>query len=496
MMMAAVVRRLLPSPSASLRAAFSTSVAIRAPQQLVPAVRGMKDILPDEAELRQEILWHFGRIACLHGYRPIEPSLVEHTGVFARTLGDGSDVVRKEMYSFPPPRTDNAKDASGEAASLTLRPEGTAGVMRSLLTSGLIRQLPQKLYYSGPMFRHERPQKGRYRQFTQAGIEAIGCDNPLTDVEVISMAHQLLTTVLNGGKLRISLLLNSLGDADTMGAYSAALSDYFSRFKSDLSPDSLSRLERGASLRILDSKAPGDAPIIAGAPQIGKFLTPAAAARFNHVRDGLSWLDVDYSLCPTLVRGLDYYRHTIFEFVVSEKDATTSDNVTSSAVYNAASTSLSGSKQQTQLTGAGQLGTVLAGGRYDGLSAALGGPPGVAGIGWAAGVDRLTMLTHLKAPSPAPKVAVLPVHATASDSSSDGSTDLTASAVDAMIVKTSLAVAAAFRQKGLSAVVLHGGHSAKKQVAVSYTYARNVSLPRLNGFHFEICSLLASLLFM
>lgn len=432
----------------------------------------MRDVLPDECALRNIILGEFNRISRHHGYGVIEPPIIESTALFARSLGDGSDVVSKEMYTFAPPRT-LSTGTSDDGVSLTLRPEGTAGVMRALLTSGLIRSLPQKLAYSGPMFRHERPQKGRHRQFTQAGVEAVGCDHPLTDVEVIGMAHELLTSVLDGSRLRVKLLLNSLGDAQSMRDYSGALSTYFSAHRGELSPESAARLERGSPLRILDSKAACDAPLIAGAPAITDFLTKAALARFGEVKRGLRWGGIGYQVAPTLVRGLDYYRHTIFEFVAepmtqaapapNNGDAGASDPLSPTTAESGG--------------GPGQLGTVLAGGRYDGLCESLGGPAGIPGIGWAAGVERLTLLTHRTPPSAAPHVVVLPLTSSGSGAGKPGDaasaptrgSDGASASLDAAVQQTSNAVAAVFRRHGLSAVVQHAGsgRGPKKQMAVS-----------------------------
>lgn len=456
-------------------------------------VRGMRDVLPAEAALRALLLGHFTRVTALHGYAPIEPPLVEHAALFARSLGAGSDVVAKEMYTLAAPRAGGAapglEPGADEAAAppppaLTLRPEGTAGVLRALISSGLVRALPQRVAYAGPMFRHERPQRGRHRQFTQLGVEAVGCDHPLTDVEVLGMAHQLLAAVLGSavGAGRVRLLVNSLGDEATLAAYSAALRGYFSCYTHVLSPDSVARLARGAPLRILDSKAPADAAVVAAAPRIASFLTPAAAARFDAVQRGLAWAGVPFVVAPTLVRGLDYYRHTIFEFVVGGEGE----------AGGAAGTPPGGS--------AGQLGTVLAGGRYDGLSGALGGPAGVPAIGWAAGLERLALLTTLQPPSAAPQVVVCPLTSApstwaAAAAVNDGAQQVAppaaegapapppaagvvagalptraadAAHADASVQRISMAVAAAFRACGRSALVLHAGsdRGAKKQLTV------------------------------
>jgi len=278
-----------------------------------------------------------------------------------RTLGETSDVVTKEMYSFT--------DRSGE--SLTLRPEGTAGVCRALVSNGLTQSLPQKVFYAGPMFRYERPQKGRYRQFHQIGIELIGPSHPLADAEVIACGFAILEAL--GVAAGTALEINTLGDAESRSAYRAALVAYFTAHEAALSVESQARLARNP-LRILDSKEPADREIVAGAPVIGPYLTEAAAAFHEGVKEGLARFSVPFRENPRIVRGLDYYGHTAFEFVT---------------------------------THLGAQGTVMAGGRYDGLVAEMGGPPTPA-VGWAAGLERLAMLLA-DAPSGRPPVAVVPV---------------------------------------------------------------------------------------
>ncbi|RYG43102.1 hypothetical protein EON68_00910, partial [archaeon] len=248
-----------------------------------------------------------------------------------------------------------AAASSSDAAGLTLRPEGTAGVMRALMTSGLIQHLPQRLYYMGPMFRHERPQRGRFRQFHQFGVECVGTPHPYTDVESICLAHAFLTEVLAGAGLRVTLQINSLGDPASMAAYSRQLHDFCTAHAAHLSADSVHRLERGAALRILDSKSEADQAVLAAAPPIAHSWSEDAARRFDTVLQGLTALNIPFDINPRLVRGLDYYRHTIFEFVATQADAA-----------GAAS---------------GHVGTVLAGGRYDGLCAAFGGPKDVPAVG-------------------------------------------------------------------------------------------------------------------
>ena len=330
--------------------------------QLQP-VRGTHDILPEDARRHRFIVDTARAVAGRYGYDEMATPIFEFTEVFRRTLGDTSDIVTKEMYTFA--------DRSGD--SLTLRPEGTAGIARALVSDGLAQSLPLKVFYWGPMFRHERPQKGRLRQFHQIGVELLGVAGPLGDVEVVALGAHVLEAL---GVLEATTLeLNTLGDGESRRAYREALVAYLSDRREDLSKDSLDRLARNP-LRVLDSKDEGDRRVIAGAPALDDHLTEEAARFFAEVRAGLDGLGIRYVLNPRLVRGLDYYCHTAFEFT----------------------------------TGAlGAQGTVLAGGRYDGLVEAMGGPA-VPGVGWAAGIERLALLVKDGAPAPRP-VAVVPVGA-------------------------------------------------------------------------------------
>jgi histidyl-tRNA synthetase len=297
----------------------------------------------------------------LYGCGEIITPIFEFTEVFARTLGETSDVVSKEMYSFT--------DRGGE--SLTLRPEGTAGVARALISGGLSQSLPLKFFYRGPMFRYERPQKGRQRQFTQIGVEILGVEGPQADIEVIAIGAHILQSL--GLWQHITVEINSLGDQDSRNAYRTALVEYLSGFRDQLSADSRDRLERNP-LRVLDSKDEGDRKLVANAPLLIDYLNEPSRAFFQQVQDGLKALDIAVTVNPRLVRGLDYYSHTAFEFVTSAL---------------------------------GAQGTVMAGGRYDGLVGQMGGPA-TAGIGWAAGVERLAMLMGEIASAPRP-IAVIPM---------------------------------------------------------------------------------------
>ncbi len=324
-------------------------------------VRGTRDLFGEEQRRHQHVIDTARRVAALYGFDEWVTPIFEDTRVFARTLGETSDVVTKEMYTF----TDRGGD------SITLRPEATAGVCRALVSNGLTQSLPQKVFYAGPMFRYERPQKGRYRQFHQIDIELIGPGEPLADAEVIACGWDILGAL--GVAANTVLELNTLGDRESRAAWREALVAYFAAHKDRLSADSLARLERNP-MRILDSKDERDRLIVADAPTIGAFLTAEAEAFYAGLKRHLDRLRVPYRENPRIVRGLDYYGHTAFEFVT---------------------------------TRLGAQGTVMAGGRYDGLVAEMGGPATPA-VGWAAGIERLSMLLAEAPAAPAP-VAVVPV---------------------------------------------------------------------------------------
>ena len=309
------------------------------------AIRGTQDIFGEDQIRFRHVVNRFKRIQGLYNFRGVEMPVFEPTAVFARSLGETTDVVSKEMYSFD--------DRSGD--SLTLRPEFTAGLCRAFLTNGWQQHVPLKIATDGPLFRYERPQKGRYRQFHQLDAEIIGVEEPSADVELLIMADQLLRDL--GISDGVTLQLNTLGDPESREAWREALVDYFAGHKDRLSEDSQDRLGRNP-LRILDSKDPRDRPIVDEAPIIDDYLTEAAATFFEGVTSGLDAAGVKWTRNSRLVRGFDYYRHTAFEFVTDRL---------------------------------GAQGTVLGGGRYDGLIEALGGKPTPA-VGWAAGIERLAML--------------------------------------------------------------------------------------------------------
>ena len=309
------------------------------------AIRGTQDIFGAEAEAFAHVVETFERVRKLYRFRRAEMPVFEKTAVFSRSLGETTDVVSKEMYSF--------LDRGDE--SLTLRPEFTAGIARAYLTNGWQQHAPLKLATHGPLFRYERPQKGRYRQFHQLDAEIIGAAEPQADVELLVMADQLLKEL--GIADGVTLMLNTLGDGASREAWRSALVEYFRVHQAALSEDSQERLERNP-LRILDSKDPRDKAFVADAPKIDDYLNAEAQDFFGNVTSGLDAAGVSWTRAPALVRGLDYYRHTAFEFVTDRL---------------------------------GAQGTVIGGGRYDGLIETLGGPHTPA-VGWAAGIERLAML--------------------------------------------------------------------------------------------------------
>ncbi|HSI20086.1 MAG TPA: histidine--tRNA ligase [Sphingomonas sp.] len=314
-------------------------------------IRGTQDIFGEEQRRFARVLEAFELVRRLYAFQRIDIPVFEDTQVFARSIGETTDVVSKEMYTFP--------DRGGD--SLTLRPEFTAGICRAYLTEGWQQYAPLKLTTAGPVFRYERPQKGRFRQFHQIDAEIIGASEPAADVELLVLADQLLREL--GISEGVTLQLNTLGDAETRDAWRAALVAHFEAHRGTLSEDSLTRLDKNP-LRILDSKDPRDRPIADAAPDIDAYLTPGARAFFDAVTAGLDAAGVAWTRNARLVRGLDYYRHTAFEFVTDRL---------------------------------GSQGTVLAGGRYDGLIGSLGGNE-TPGVGWAAGVERLAMLIDEPAP--------------------------------------------------------------------------------------------------
>ena len=323
--------------------------------------RGTHDILPEDHRRHRQVTETALRVAGLYGYEEMSTPIFEATDVFRRTLGETSDIVTKEMYTF--------EDRSGD--KVTLRPEFTAGIARAFISGGWAQKLPLRLFCQGPLFRYERPQKGRFRQFHQVNVELLGIAEALGDVEVISMGAHILDAL--GVMDKVTLQLKTLGDTESRQAYRKVLVEYLDGYKGELSKDSQERLERNP-LRIFDSKDESDKKITAAAPKLTAHLNAASEKFFERVQAGLKTAGVAYQINPALVRGLDYYCHTAFEFT-------------------------------TETLGA--QGAVLAGGRYDGLIEAMGGPPSP-GTGWAAGIERLALMIA-DPPAPVRAIAVVPV---------------------------------------------------------------------------------------
>ena len=322
-------------------------------EQIQP-VRGMNDVLPEEMAIWQAIETSARELLSGYGYREIRVPVVERTELFRRAIGEHTDVVAKEMYTFV--------DQGGE--SLTLRPEGTAGVMRAILSNGMLRGQRHKLWCAGPMFRHERPQKGRYRQFHQISVEAVGFGGPDIDVELIALCARLWRRL---GLQRVRLEINSLGTAESRRLYRDRLVEYLRAHRDQLDADSQRRLD-GNPLRVLDSKNPQMRALIDAAPVLTEHLDAESREHFQAVCRALEALGIPFQVNPRLVRGLDYYSRTVFEWI-------------------------------TDALGAQD--AVCSGGRYDGLIAQLGGEP-TPGIGFAMGLERLVALLTQSGPIAAP----------------------------------------------------------------------------------------------
>lgn len=311
----------------------------------IQAIRGMNDILPEQAPVWQFVESTVRRVLSQYGYQEIRMPIVEQTDLFKRSIGEVTDIVEKEMYTF--------EDRNGD--SLTLRPEGTAGCVRAAEEHGLLFNQTRRLWYTGPMFRHERPQKGRYRQFHQIGVECFGMTGPDIDAELLILTARLWNEL--GLAEHTRLEINSIGTSECRRVYRAALVDYLSQFKSDLDADSQRRLESNP-LRILDSKDPSTRKILENAPSLDDYLDDESREHFERLKSLLDAAGVAYSVNPALVRGLDYYGKTVFEWITDSL---------------------------------GAQGTVCAGGRYDGLVEQLGGKPTFA-VGFAMGLERLILL--------------------------------------------------------------------------------------------------------
>jgi histidyl-tRNA synthetase len=363
------------------------------------AVRGMNDILPDESALWEKLEATARATFDLYGYRHLRVPIVEATALFVRGIGDATDIVEKEMYTFE-------DKLNGE--SLTLRPEATAGIARAAIEHNLTYERPQRVWTSGPMFRHERPQKGRYRQFYQLDCEALGFAGPDVDAEQIVMLARLWRAL---GLANIELKLNSIGDADDRLAHRAALIDYFERHQALLDDDARRRLHSNP-LRILDSKNPAMQDMLAAAPRLIERIGPAARAHFDGLCQLLSDAGIAYTIDARLVRGLDYYNRTVFEWVSS---------------------------------GLGAQGTVAGGGRYDGLIAQLGGKP-TSACGFGSGMERLLLLMREAGVTAQAAPLAYVVHA------------------GEAAAKLAARLAEALRDAGCAAVLHAGGGSFKSQM--------------------------------
>lgn len=326
----------------------------------IQSVRGFNDVLPPDTALWQRLHEVAAKTFAAYGYGEIRLPLLEHTALFARSIGEVTDIVEKEMYSF--------QDREGD--SLTLRPEGTASCVRAGLEHGLLHNQQQRLWYAGPMFRHERPQAGRYRQFHQLGAEVYGIGGPEADLEVIALSKRLLGGL---GIQDLRLEINSLGSSQARAEYRAALLAFLERHAASLDADSQRRMHSNP-LRVLDSKVPQTQEILRDAPSLADSLDAESRAHFDSLLQGLSDLGIGYTVNPRLVRGIDYYNRTVFEWITGQL---------------------------------GAQGTVCAGGRYDGLVEQLGGSPTPA-VGWASGVERLILL--MKAQGAAGPVASADVY--------------------------------------------------------------------------------------
>jgi histidyl-tRNA synthetase len=325
------------------------------PEFKAQSVRGTQDFLPEQSILYRGIEALSLQVARRFGYQEIITPIFEFADVFHRSLGETSDAVSKETYDF--------QDRGGD--TLTLRPEGTAGVVRAFISNGMAQHLPLKLSYAGPMFRYERPQKGRYRQFHQIGVEALGFDDPWADVECISLAWEILREL--GLSDKVQLEINSLGDKESRAQHREALVNYLRPLSARLSHDSQLRLEKNP-LRILDSKDPGDREILKGAPALHDHWNENSRAFYQGVLSGLQSLGIPVVENANLVRGFDYYTHTVFEITTEHLGAQSA---------------------------------VISGGRYDGLIEQMGGPA-TKGVGWGAGLERLMLLVdpaRLQAPT-------------------------------------------------------------------------------------------------
>ena len=397
------------------------------------SVRGMADLFAATLERRQFVEAAFASVTATHGFAGVQTPIVEASSLFTRSLGAASELVRKEMFLVQQPRLSAAAAAAGSSeAPLCLRPEGTLGAVRALVDSGLVRTLPQRVRYSGPFFRHERPQKGRLRQFSQLGVEALAAKSVAgEDAELIAMAARFLGEI--GLADALELRINSLGTPAARAAYEQSLlAPFLHAHRGHLSAASQAKLADGRALRVLDSADPADVELLRAAPSLLAALDRASRLRFDNVRTALAALGVRHTLDERLVRGLDYYTHTIFEFVNDDK---------------------LGRQQRT----------ALAGGRYDGVVAALGGPKHVASFGWAAGVERLEILLHdshgASAEQADATIAVVAARADDGAAADERADDGSGPALEAPLCRASLAALALAEQLRASGFCVHHEHT-------------------------------------
>ncbi len=370
----------------------------------IQAIRGMNDILPEQTPVWQFVESKVRKVLAQYGYQEIRMPIVEQTDLFKRSIGEVTDIVEKEMYTFD--------DRNGD--SLTLRPEGTAGCVRAAEEHGLLFNQTRRLWYTGPMFRHERPQKGRYRQFHQIGVECFGMAGPDIDAELLILTARLWREL--GLAEHTRLEINSIGTSEARKVYRQALVEYLSQYKADLDADSQRRLETNP-LRILDSKDPATRSILENAPNLDEYLDDDSRAHFDRLRELLDAAGIEYTINPALVRGLDYYGKTVFEWITDSL---------------------------------GAQGTVCAGGRYDGLVEQLGGKPTRA-VGFAMGLERLILLLET--------LDLIPEHV-------NNNADVYVTAMGDGALASALALAEELRAELPNAVVVShcGGGSFKSQM--------------------------------
>ncbi len=370
----------------------------------IQAIRGMNDILPDQTPVWQYVESTVRRVLGQYGYQEIRMPVVEHTELFKRSIGEVTDIVEKEMYTF--------EDRNGD--SLTLRPEGTAGCVRAAEEHGLIFNQTRRLWYTGPMFRHERPQKGRYRQFHQIGVECFGMAGPDIDAELLILTARLWSALGLSDHARLEI--NSIGTSDSRKVYRQALVAYLEQYQDKLDDDSKRRLTTNP-LRILDSKDPATREILQGAPSLDDYLDDESRQHFEQLKAMLNAAGVAYTVNPALVRGLDYYGKTVFEWITDSL---------------------------------GAQGTICAGGRYDGLVEQLGGKPTVA-VGFAMGLERLILLLET--------LELVPEHV-------NNQADVYVTAMGDQAVAPAMALAEALRNELPGRIVVShcGGGSFKSQM--------------------------------